>query len=181
MKRGFTLAFIILACCSYLISYGQPPLNYYNVVKLEKDAVKNALAKSGFSYLEFSFNKVDSSYSMVANAKDKNGRQLGNPIKLPSLVSEKPRRLPNIQQGTFRLPVNVMKEHNVDGSEDYVLTPKKCKDPKNGKEIDYVSYRFSNKVFKNTATASNSEGIFFQAAYIGNLVEFELNPSPPYE
>jgi hypothetical protein len=60
-----------------------------------------------------------------------------------------------------------MQTNNVDGTEDYILTPKKCKD-RSGAEVDYVSYRFSNKVTPISFLAGTA------------VKSFDLNPSPPY-
>ncbi len=180
MKKRLTLPFvIILLCLSFSISYAYPPSNnYYHVIMLKGDVVKTALNYSSFSYLEFSFTKADTGYTLVAYAKNKDGGKLGDLIKSTPVQGEKPRRLKNIEPGIFRLYFDVMKANNVDGSQDYVLTPKKTKDKNTGKEIDYVSYRFSNKVYKNTATAFNTESIFIQASF--EVLDFDLNPSPPY-
>jgi hypothetical protein len=61
-----------------------------------------------------------------------------------------------------------MQEQNVDGTEDYFLSPQKCKD-RSGDDVDYVSYIFSNKAYKTTS--------FFLTV---SVKEFILNPSPPY-
>lgn len=145
---------------------------------LRGDVIKNVTMNSSFSYLEFSFTKTNNNYSLVAYAKDENGGQLGDLIKLTPVTTEKPRSFRNIKQGIFRLSSITMQEHSVDGSQDYILTPKKTKDKNTGKDIDYVSYCFSNKVYKNAATASNTETIFIQANF--DLLDFDLNPSPPY-
>ncbi len=99
-------------------------------------------------------------------------------IKLTPIQGEKPRRLKNIEPGIFRLYFDVMKANNVDGLQDYILTPKKTKDKNTSKDVDYVSYRFSNKVYKEPSTAYNTETLFIQAGF--DLLEFDLNPSPPY-
>lgn len=65
-----------------------------------------------------------------------------------------------------------MQSHNADGAEDYILTPRKFMD-RTGNYVDYVSYRFSNKVEPSTG--------FIQAKSVNTVKSFNLNPSPPYK
>ena len=160
----------MLLICSFVTSFSQSERDNYCIVTLKGSAVKNTLsAYPSFAYFDFYFQKLDSkSYILTGYAYDVNKNKLGDVIRLDSM-SDKPRSLKNIDPGYLRLDLATMKNHNVDGSENYVLTPKRYKN-KSGESMDYVSYRFSNKVSKlETAFLS-----------VTKVIEFDLNPSPPY-
>jgi hypothetical protein len=153
-----------------MISFSQKDKESYCIVTLRGSTVKNILSNyPSFTYFDFSFKQVNSkSYILTGYAYDGNDNKLGGLITLDSM-SAKPRSLKNLSLGHLRLPLATMIEKNVDGSENYVLTPKKCKS-KDGEMLDYVSYRFSNKVTKEETAFLSAKGV----------IEFDLNPSPPY-
>lgn len=143
--------------------------NYYIVV-LKGDIIKNVLHDfEDFKYFDLSYLQLDDgNYTIAGYAKNDKDEQLGNLITLDIMTSIKPRHFKNLEKGHLYLNLTTMKNHNVDGTEDYILTPKKCKDI-DGVVQDYVSYRFSNKV---------ENAISLLAP---NVVKaFNLNPSPPY-
>ncbi|GEO11412.1 hypothetical protein SAE01_39080 [Segetibacter aerophilus] len=152
-----------------MTSFSQGDKDSYCIVTLRGSTVKNILnSYPSFKYFDFSFKQVNSkSYILTGYAYDGNDNKLGGLITLDSMAA-KPRSLKNLSLGHLRLPLETMIERNVDGSENYVLTPKKCK--KDGEMLDYVSYRFSNRVAKE-------ENAFLSAKAV---IEFDLNPSPPY-
>lgn len=167
--RILLIAFSFGAVSPSSFSQTLPPLESYYIVTLKGDVVKDRLATPGFSYFDFTFKQLaNKSYILTGHAYDANNNKLGNLITLEPMVSRPTRPLRNIHRGHLTLNLATMNENNVDGSENYVLTPKKCKD-RSGDSVDYVSYRFSNKVSNKTSFLSATK-----------VTEFDLNPSPPY-
>ena len=165
----------IISLCLLLIfvrTSAQPSIDKYAIVKLKGSIIKNTLEDySGFAYFDFTYVQSDNNiYSLEGYARDKNNNQLGNLIILTPQTNHPVRRFKNLEKGHLYLTLETMQDHNVDGSEDYILTPRKCKD-RDGNLLDYVSYRFSNKV-------KSSFG-FIQAKYVYGVRAFDLNPSPP--
>lgn len=174
MKKKITgLTFTVLLLLSFLISSGQPAIDKYYIVTLKGDMVRNTLdTYPEFSFFDFTYTQLeDSSYSLSGYAKDENKNQLGDLITLMPVTGRPLRRFKNLEKGHLYLDLATMQEHGVDGSEDYILTPKKCKDP-SGSYVDYVSYRFSNKIEPSIG--------FIEAKSVNKVKSFDLNPSPPY-
>jgi hypothetical protein len=169
-KKTTTLSITLILLVSFLISSGQPKFENYSIVTLKGDIIKNTLtAYPAFSYFDFTFRLLsDNNYSLQGYAKDNAGNQLGKLITFDVMTGQT-KKLKNLQKGHLYLDLATMKSNNVDGAENYVLTPKKCKD-KSGNSVDYVSYRFSNKVDPTSVA-------FLEA---NALKAFDLNPSPPY-
>jgi hypothetical protein len=170
MKKIFTLALTVFLLMAFLITSAQPPLENYYIVTLKGSAVRNVLNNyPAFSYFDFTYVQLNNkSYSLVAYAKDNENNQLGNPITLSPMTTRPTKQFRNIEKGHLYLTLTTMQDKNVNGSEDYVLTPKRCID-RTGKPVDYVSYRFSNKVYIPTT-----------GYFLAVVTEFDLNPSPPY-
>ncbi len=171
-KKLRALRFSIILSVSFIASSAQPPLENYNIVILKGNLVKNILNtySKTFSLFDFGYKQLSNkSYSLVVTAKDANNNQLQNEITLAVMIGQPARPLKNLQKGHLYLTLETMQQNHVDGSEDYILTPKKCRD-KTGNLVDYVSYRFSNR-------QDNSTSGFFLAPM---TIDFDLNPSPPY-
>lgn len=143
--------------------------NYYLLV-FKGDIIKTALSDyTDFKYFDLTYLRLeDGNYTLAGYARNNKNEQLGDLITLEVLPGNKARKFKNLEKGHLYLDLITMQNYNVDGSEDYVLTPKKCID-KSGAEVDYVSYRFSNKI-ENTS-------ILIAPALVKS---FNLNPSPPY-
>lgn len=152
-------------------SFAQPPLESYSILSLKGAVIQDVLQTyPAFSFFDFTFKQaVNKNYFLVGYAMDNDSNQLGNQITLATISGSPARPLRNLEKGHLYLTRETMDAHNVDGSENYILTPKKCKD-RSGELVDYVSYRFSNRVY------NTSESFLPDAA----LISFDLNPSPPY-
>lgn len=174
MKKKITsAAVIVVLLLSFLISSAQPEIDHYYIVTLKGNIVSNTLnTYPEFSYFDFTYTQVSNNdYALSGYAKDEQKNQLGSLITLIPMTSHPPRLFKNLEKGHLYLDKATMEENNVDGSQDYVLTPKKCKD-RSDDFVDYVSYRFSNKIEPSTG--------FLPAKSIGSFKSFNLNPSPPY-
>lgn len=174
MKKKISLAAVIVfLSLSFLISSAQPAIDNYYIVRVKGDMIANTLSTyPDFSYFDFTFKQVNNDgYTLAVYARDKDGNQLGDEITLTPLTTEVTRRFKNTEKGHLYLTLDIMQKHNVDGSEDYILTPRKCMDA-SGNYADYVSYRVSNKIEESTG--------FIPASYRGGVKKFDLNPSPPY-
>ena len=165
------LMLLIALLISSKVSFSQEPKERYYIVVLKGSVVRNTLANfPSFSYFDFTFKPLSNfNYSLEGYAKDISGKPLGDKIEFDTLVSRPSKPFKNIQKGHLYLVLATLRNFNVDGSEDYVLTPKKCKD-KSGNNVDYVSYRFDNKIEESNTS---------QLGYFG-VRGFNLNPSPPY-
>lgn len=141
----------------------------YHIVLLKGIVVKHALSIPEFSYFDFVFKLKGKAYTLGVIPRDKYNKPLGSIIMLDAKTARPPKLLKNKIKGSLYLDVETMNEQDVDGSEDYVLTPKKCT-KRECEGSDYVSYRFNNKE-DNTLTNLR----------FGRAVKaFDLNPSPPY-
>jgi hypothetical protein len=171
-RKSFLVILIILLSTSVFIANAQSSNDdRYSIVKLNGNIVSNILSEyPSFAYIDFTFQLVnDNIYSLSGIARDVNGTSLGTEFVLSNLETPAARPLKNLEKGHLYLTSNAMKKYYVDGSEDYILTPKKCKN-KVGKLVDYVSYRFSNKITTTTSYLISAP----------KLIDFDLNPSPPY-
>ncbi|MCW3114028.1 MAG: hypothetical protein JWR18_2424 [Segetibacter sp.] len=169
MKKILPISIALIFSVSSIITLAQPPLENYYILTLKGSIVKNAINNSAFSFFDFTFSPHSTGkYILTGYAKDADGKQLGTLISLIPSTTHPARPFKNMQKGHLYLPRTTMNAQSVDGTEDYILTPKKCKD-KSGQLVDYVSYRFSNKVSTETSFMPGSA-----------LKSFDLNPSPPY-
>lgn len=164
-----TLTITLVLLVSFVTSSAQPLQERYYIVTLKGSVVKNVLINPAFSYFDFTFKPLGNyTYSLQGYAKNKDSNTIGGLITLAPMTSKPTRPLNNLEKGHLYLSLETMQANNVDGSEDYILTPKKTKD-KSGNLVDYVSYRFSNKI------ESAPTGFLSNA-----ITAFDLNPSPPY-
>jgi hypothetical protein len=132
--------------------------------------VTNALDNADFSYFDFSYQNIDGSYYLGVTPKTADSTEIGEMIVLRQVRGRNPRSLPNTEPTAhLLLSKDLMMKQNVNGSENYILTPEKTVDPITHRKINQVSYRFSNKVCTTCA-------VFLP----DSLIEFDLNPSPPY-
>ena len=171
MKKIIPL--LLFALTSFLFvsdAFCQTKSDNYYIVVFKGDIIKAALNdNTDFKYFDLTYLQLDDgNYTLAGYARNDKNEQLGDLIILEAMPGNKARKFKNLEMGHLYLDLTTMQNYNVDGSEDYVLTPKKCKD-KTGAEVDYVSYRFSNKI-ENTSNL-----------IAPTLVKsFNLNPSPPY-
>jgi hypothetical protein len=179
--RKFSLTFsaALLSMVCFVSASGQS--EKFSVVKLKGSDVSNALASPKFSYFDFTFKEAaKKSYILEGYAMDATGKPLGKPITLSALTEHPGKPLKNLDiMGHFRLTKNTILKQNVDGSEDYILTPRKCKDKKDkSKSLDYVSYWFSNRFDE----VSDDSPALDRIGYLGGkvVIAFTFNPSPPY-
>jgi len=175
MFKKITITTVItLLVFSFFASYGQRLRpEYYYIVTLRGDIVSNILnTYPQFAYFDFSYKRLESGkYSVTGYAKDADNNQLGDEIDLIPMTDKPARSLKNLDNtGTLRLDKETMQQYDVDGSEDYILTPRKCKDH-SGQLVDYVSYRFNNKIDDSDDSSTGS---------LTTVKVFTLNPSPPY-
>ena len=171
MKRiNLLLTYVLFLILSINNLFGQATTDSYCYLTLKGATVKNTLINyPDFAQFDFTFTQLDNeTYILSGYAKNENGDQLGEMISLEPYNGHSPKKLKNLEKGHLFLTLNTMKENDVDGAEDYILSPKKCRD-KDEKTLDYVSYFFSNKAVRNIELLSSP------------LVKsFTLNPSPPY-
>ena len=178
MKTKLTRTlFAILLLLSTIISFGQrPTFDVYDIVILKKEDVKNVLQNlPGFAYFDFTYVKLnDGSYALEGYAKDKDNNPLGSLISLAPMANTNHYRFKDSAMGYLRLDLATMNENNVDGSENYVLTPRRCLDSL-GHYRDFVSYRFSNRPEPSVGFFGDKE-----ITSVTAVKAFTLNPSPPY-
>ena len=169
-RKNLLLAYVLFLFLSINNLFGQATTDRYCYLTLKGAIVKNILISyPDFAQFDFTFTQLDNeTYILSGYAQNEKGDQLGEMISLEPYPDHSPKKLKNLEKGHLFLTLNTMKENDVDGSEDYILSPKKCKD-KDEKTLDYVSYFFSNKALKNIDLLS--------APVMKN---FTLNPSPPY-
>ena len=165
---------LLLTCLLFLVVnalFAQVAADKYCYLILKGSIVKSTLhTYSDFAHFDFTFEPLDdNTYILSGYAKNKNGEQLGDMISMEPYKGHTPVKLKNLEKGHLFLTLEIMKENEVDGSEDYILSPKKCKD-KDENPLDYVSYFFSNK-------ASTVNELLSGTA----VQSFTLNPSPPYQ
>ena len=164
---------LLLTCLLFLginALFAQAATDKYCYLILKGSVIKNTLhTYPDFAQFDFTFEQLnDNTYILSGYAKNENGEQLGNIISLSTYTGHTPAKLKNLEKGHLFLTLETMKDNDVDGSEDYILSPKKCKD-KNDNLLDYVSYFFSNRVATIVDLLS------------GTVVKnFTVNPSPPY-
>lgn len=182
-KKFTTTALIILFLSSAVLSYSQSlKTGQYYILMLKGTVVNNALSNyPQFAYFDFQFKKTeDGNYVLEGYARDADKQPLGTAISLiPVTRSVMPmtnqpfRKLinENIEKIHLRLYKDTMAAYNVDGSEDYVLTPRKCRD-RSGRLVNAVSYRFNTRIDDD-----NSDG---SIESLTAVKPFNLNPSPPY-
>lgn len=167
-KNIFRLIFCLLSLVPSLASLSQPPVDNYYYLKFPGDIVKKTLRIPNFSFFDFTFHQLpDGNYILTGWAKDANNNKLGDSITLLQIAHPPARPLRNIEKGRLYLRLKTMQDRGVDGSEDYILSPQKCKD-RNGHEVDYVSYYFSNRPALKRGRKPKA------------VRAFDLNPSPPY-
>lgn len=164
---------LLLSCLLFLgvnTLFAQASTDKYCYLVLKGVIVKSTLhTYPDFAQFDFTFNQLENStYILTGYAKNENGDQLGEMISLEPYTDYNPKKLKNLEKGHLFLTLETMREHFVDGTEDYILTPRKCKD-KDDNTLDYVSYFFSNKASANITLISGT-----------TLKNFTLNPSPPY-
>ena len=164
---------LLLTCLLFLginALFAQATIDKYCYLIFKGSIVKNTLhTYADFTHFDFTYEQLDdNTYILSGYAKNKHGDQLGNMISLDVYKGHTPGTLKNLEKGHLFLTLETMNENDVDGSEDYILSPKKCKD-KDENTLDYVSYFFSNKA------ASTVELLSCTAVKV-----FTLNPSPPY-
>ena len=169
-KINLHVVFFVLFLFSLNNLFGQSPTEKYGYIILKGDIVKNTLSNyQNFALFDFTYQLVeDDVYILSGYAKNESGEQLGGLITLDLITTHAARKLKNLDKGHLFLDLSTMELNNVDGSEDYILSPKKCKD-RNGNELDYVSYFFSNKINTSISLLLNT-----------TVKNFTLNPSPPY-
>ena len=169
-KKNLLLVFVLLLFLSINNLFGQATTDKYCYLTLKGSVIKNTLINfPDFAQFDFTFHQLENeTYILSGYAKNENGDQLGEIIYLEPFNGHAPSRLKNLEKGHLFLTLNTIRENEVDGSEDYILSPKKCKD-KDENTLDYVSYFFSNKAATNIALLSGTI-----------LKSFTLNPSPPY-
>jgi hypothetical protein len=132
--------------------------------------VTNALNNSDFSYFDFSYENIDGTYYLGVSPRTADSMEIGEMVVLQQVRGRNPRSLPNTQPNAhLLLSKDLMMKQNVNGSENYILTPEKTIDPITHRKINQVSYRFSNRVCTTCA-------VFLP----DSVIEFDLNPSPPY-
>lgn len=167
-KINLQFVFFVLCLLSLNNLFGQT--ERYGYIILKGNIVKSTLRSySDFALFDFTYQLVeDDTYTLSGYAKNESGEQLGGLITLDLITTQQGRKLKNLEKGHLFLDLSTMELNNVDGTEDYVLSPKKCKD-KNGNEQDYVSYFFSNKINTSISLLRNT-----------TVRNFTLNPSPPY-
>ncbi|WP_018614674.1 hypothetical protein [Segetibacter koreensis] len=172
-KKTTSTGLTVLLLLAVITSFAQGEINKYSIVTLKGNLVSGILnTYPEFSYFDFTFVQLeDNIYSLEGYAKDKDQNQLGSLITLIPMTNQPARRFKNLEKGHLYLDLLTMQEHNVDGSEDYILTPRKCKN-RAGNYVDYVSYRFSNKIEPSFG--------FIEAKSVTAVKSFNLNPSPPY-
>lgn len=169
MKKILPISITLLLSFSSFFISAQPPLEGYYILIFKGSLVKDAINNPAFSFFDFTYSQLSNGkYILTGFAKDVDSNSLGSRISLIPMTSKPTRPFRNLQKGHLYLDANTMNNQEVDGSEDYILTPKRCVD-RDGQRVDYVSYRFSNKVSTETG---------FMSAY--RVKSFDLNPSPPY-
>jgi hypothetical protein len=141
----------------------------YSTVILKGSDVKAALSNfPNFNRFDFTYaQESDGNYTLRGYAQASTGGNLGNLIVLNSLSSGPKKNLKNLTMGHLYLTLKTMRDQVVDGSENYILTPRKYKSD-NGTTMDYVSYRFNNHIDESLTSDE----------YLG-VRAFTLNPSPP--
>jgi hypothetical protein len=141
----------------------------YSSVILKGSDVRAALSTfPSFNRFDFTYTQeTDGNYALRGYAQDSNGGNLGKLIVLNSLSSGPKKNLKNLKMGHLYLTLKAMRDQAVDGTEDYILTPKKYK-ADNGTTMDYVSYRFNNRVDESL---TSDDFLSVRA--------FTLNPYPP--
>ena len=173
-KRLVTTTLTVVLLLTFSLAYCQNlKADGYYIVKLKGEIVSNILnTYSQFDHFDFTFKKLDDGkYALSGYASDADKQPLGDEINLIPLTDHHARSLKNLEKGHLYLYKTTMQEHDVDGSEDYILTPMKCKDH-SGQSVDYVSYRFNNKIDDSDDDGSTGSLTAVKA--------FTLNPSPPY-
>jgi hypothetical protein len=162
--RSF-IAILLMLSSACVFSQG-----YHHLV-LPGDTVQDALSNSDFSYFDFYYKNIGGGfYQLMGTANKADSTAIGLPFLLKKLGGQNAKPLANkVPEARLYLTRDAMIDHNMDGTKNYILTPEKTKDPVTHKRIDQVSYHIGNKVCPNCA-------IFLQT----DVLEFDLNPSPPY-
>lgn len=172
LKTGIAFTLVLLFCT--LMAHSQKPSFFkYHVIKLDGSVVQRALQNPDFHRFNFSYaDDGTDAVLLVGYAENANSEQLSDVIRLRPLSVSVPKRFKNLApEGHLYLSRQTLIDHNVDGSEDYVLSPRKC--VFENEITNFVSYRFSNR-------AEPASGDFADELLTATLKSFILNPSPPY-